>query len=209
MGEGQKIGVVDAIQARLDSVVAANAGRMSPAALHALDPKRFARPVPVPGGAVGAELERARMELAAVRAELRAALTENGQLRRRIEELLAPRKANLGRPIAAIMEAFCVHLRAAGYLAEGAPVTSGDMVSPKRRAGYVGPRHVAMWTCRRLCKRGSYPRLAEAFGMSDHTSAQHAVRRAPDWMAEVPALETAAKATLRAFGEPLAARGKA
>lgn len=197
-----RIGVVDDIQARRESTVTAQAGRLSPFALHLLDPTRFARPLPTDAATeYGRKLLALEGEVKAAKENNRELMQENGQLRRRIADLLAPKGVSPAIAVEVVMDVFCAQMAAAGRtLNNGTAYVVADLKSPCRGIDYTGPRHVCMWVAKRLCRGASYPRMAVAFGRSDHTTALSACKRAPEWMAEDPVLKSVADATLKAFG---------
>lgn len=55
-------------------------------------------------------------------------------------------------------------------------VTLADLLSPRRHASIVLPRHVAIYLARKLTER-SLPEIGRRFGRRDHTTALSAVRR--------------------------------
>lgn len=59
---------------------------------------------------------------------------------------------------------------------EYAPVTLGDMLSPRRTAKVVEARHVAIYLAKKLTEH-SLPEIGRRFGDRNHTTILHAVRR--------------------------------
>ena len=61
-------------------------------------------------------------------------------------------------------------------VAEHYRVLVSDMIAFRRTADVVLPRHVAMYLAKKLTHR-SLPEIGRLFGMRDHTTVLHAVRK--------------------------------
>ena len=55
-----------------------------------------------------------------------------------------------------------------------------EMISARRAASIIGPRHAAMWLAKKYTLR-SMPIIGRAFGGRDHTTVLHAVRKVEAW----------------------------
>jgi len=136
-----------------------------------------------------------------LRAQLSAAAAENLQLQAMIAEL---KPANTPMPkarvaIRAVQEAFCEALNGAGRTAEGAHWCTDHLTSPRRAAEFAQPRQLCMWLCRQICVGVSLPQIGRAFGGRDHTTAKHALSRAPVIMAADADMHVIALKVLKHF----------
>lgn len=191
----ERLGIADEFRERRESI----AERLSPVARHQAFPGVYARPSDKIQASV--KIAPLRKEIERLRAEIQCLRSENIRLKaeRAVEEVDKPEPT-----IAAVMDAFCLQMNAAG-------ITVGDeswsvimLKSPRKAHVLSHPRHVCMWLVRTLCSGPSYPAIARNFGGRDHTSALHAVRHAPKLLNERPDLLAVATAVLQSFGVVLA-----
>jgi chromosomal replication initiator protein len=66
-------------------------------------------------------------------------------------------------------------------------ITRADVLSSRRTAIVVRPRHVAMYLAKSLTSN-SLPEIGRRFGGRDHTTVMHAVRKIERTCADDPAL---------------------
>ena len=74
-------------------------------------------------------------------------------------------------------------------VAEEYGLTYNDLVSSKRNAEIVRPRHIAMYLCRKLLDY-SLDNVAKLFGKKDHTTIMHGSNKIDSEMKENPELKT-------------------
>lgn len=148
-----------------------------------------------------AERKTFKGQITSLQTRLSAALEENLQLQALVAELTpanaAPPKARVA--VRAVQEAFCDALNAANRTAEGSLWSVDHLKSPRRASELAHPRMICMWLCKQICTWISTPQIGKAFGGRDHTTAMHALRRAPLVMAADADLHIVALAILRQF----------
>jgi hypothetical protein len=191
----ERLGIADEFRQRRESIAA----RLSPVARHQAFPGVYARP----GDKIKAAIKPAplRKEIERLKAEIECLKSENIRLaaERAVEVSDKPEPT-----IAAVMDAFCLQMNAAGF-SVGDELWSAIMLKSPRRARVLShPRHVCMWLVRTLCSSPSFPVIARNFGGRDHTSALYAIKHAPTLLNERPDLLAVATAVLRSFGVVLA-----
>lgn len=149
------------------------------------------------------DVERTELiaKVESLKAELAAALQENIQLQNLVAGLVPHNTPQTRAPVAilAVQAAFCEALNSAGRTAEGVPWSINHLKAPRRTYSIVQPRQVCMWLCKRICATVSLPQIGRAFGGRDHTTAMHAVRRAPAHMAADADLHLVALSILKQF----------
>lgn len=208
MTPGTDLGIVRDRRQKSEAVIAANADRLSQSTLHALNPQKYARPVPLPQ-----EANVLRAEVFTLSTKCRDLEIENEQLKRRITKMVTEveefRLTSLSRVLVApqaitvanVMRLYLKALERADHLLDGTPYTAQDLVGPRRARASAWPRAIGMWLCRRLCKSTSLPTIGKAFGGRDHTTVMHACARAQHIMDNVPSLKAAALVVLASFEE--------
>lgn len=191
------LGIVAEQQAKREAAVRG----LSPMAKHQRFPQIYAKPLPVPTSAemlrrqlqdltkVNADLRKANADLramvAALQAQLESAITAEA------EKLIKRRHSP-----ADVINVFLM------FYNRGRVVqwTIDHLRSPRRARDHTIPRHVCIWLVKKLCSHYSLPQIGRLFGNRDHTTAMHAIARAPFWLLIEPALKEAADATLARFG---------
>lgn len=141
-------------------------------------------------------------KIESLKADLAAATAENLQLQTLIAEFVPHNVPTTRAPVAlrAVQAAFCEAMNAAGRAADDGSEWSIDhLKAPRRSADLARPRQVCMWLCKKICATISLPQIGRAFGGRDHTTAMHAVRRAPVHMAADADLHFVALTILRQF----------
>lgn len=189
---GTDIGIVSGRQERDAAVLAANADRLSPAALQRIFPGQM-RPeadAPIPS----IDVERA------LREEIRRLRVENIQLRAKLCAKMGV--AGIGiPPMESVVACFLGLLAETGYVTETGVVTLADLQSGRRSRAYSRPRHVSMWCVRRICRYAGLPQIAQKFAKADHTVVKHACTRIQPVIDSDPFWGGLAGEVLAAFGE--------
>lgn len=173
-------------------LVAYNKARMSPDAFRRAFPTE-AKPT---------ESETLRSINAKLRRTVDRLERDNDLLRKAVEELKTKRTkpiSSICPRMAEVMAFFFEELASRDYKINGKPYTQADLMSPRKAAIFVPPRHVLWWLLRNLCKDQSLPQIARFVGRGDHTSLMHGIARAPAWMEENKQLLGAAMAVMKRF----------
>lgn len=72
-------------------------------------------------------------------------------------------------------------------------LSKGSLVSKKRSNDIAYPRQIAMYICRELLEDPSFPKIGEAFGGRDHTTAMHNINKIKERLSEDPDLDITIK----------------
>jgi hypothetical protein len=196
------LGIATDAQARQRALGDINIGRMSPAALHRIDPVRFAKPLPRTD-----EMAKLQADVAKMRRQISVLRSENERLTKHASTLEARLAAPPAIPafiptktirMADVIGFFAETLKAENYVVNGRPWSLDSLVCKLRSRSYVIPRHICIWLIRMTCPQTSLLAISETLKL-DHTSVLHAMKRAPAWIAEDPFWERMAKTVLDHF----------
>jgi hypothetical protein len=202
------LGIATDAQARQRALGDINIGRMSPAALHRLDPKRFAKPVAMTSKIVSDhELQQLRDKVAKLQARIVDLEKANHALRKAAVPAApgAPEKDQkvdrevINARIRTVMVEFCKRLNEAGNRVLDEPWAPAHLNTPRKSMQFIPERHVCMWLCRQVVKSASTPMIGKAFGGRDHTTIMHGCSRVQHWFEQRPDLSNIARELLAHF----------
>lgn len=131
------------------------------------------------------QLRLAKERCAALEDRIKMLRDDNKELRDRLRNSTRERVT-----VRQVCSSYCETLAMLGVTIDGQPWTLELIKSRRQTLPYVQVRHVLMNLCR-LLTRQSFPSIAQNLGNRDHTTVQHAVRRAPGILEKNPLLRQA------------------
>jgi len=160
------------------------ASRMSPSALHAAFPGKYARPLPAPDhdDKLRTEIVRLNVSIAKLPQQNKRLRMENAAL---VRKATIPSTPDAPPMMAAIVQEFLIALADEEQTIDGGPFTIVHLYGRGNSQKWTRPRHVAMWLCRQITGKTT-SEIAALFGGRDHTAVMHAVDRAQELMEEFP-----------------------